>query len=158
MNSAVQVFRIRPMTAADLDRVIEIAESLKQAPQWPRRVYEAAVSGLASPPRIALVAQDAATRTVAGLAVASLTPPEAELETIVVATAFQRLGAARRLMVALSRELREKRISDLLLEVRVSNRSAQTLYGSLGFIEAGWRPGYYAEPLEDALVMRLRLI
>ncbi len=115
-------------------------------------------AGSHRPRRIALVAQDAATRTVAGLAVASFTPPEAELETIVVAAAFQRLGAARRLMVALSRELREKRISDLLLEVRVSNRSAQTLYGSLGFIEAGWRPGYYAEPVEDALVMRLRLI
>lgn len=157
MNPAVQEFLIRPMTAADLDRVIEIAESLKHAPQWPRKIYEAAISGVAFPQRIALVAQIAASGIVAGLAVASLTPPEAELETIVVSAPFQRLGAARRLMAALSRELREKKISDLLLEVRVSNRSAQVFYGSLGFIEAGWRPGYYAEPVEDALVLRLRL-
>jgi ribosomal-protein-alanine N-acetyltransferase len=158
MNPVVQKFRIRPMTVADLDRVIEIAQSLKQAPQWPRMVYEAAVGGETTPKRIALVAQDASTGTVAGLAVASVTPPEAELETIVVATAFQRLGVARRLITALAAELLERGTSELLLEVRVSNRSAQTLYGSLGFLEAGWRPGYYAEPIEDALVMRLKLI
>ncbi len=157
MNPAVQEFRIRRMTVADLDQVIEIAQSLKQAPQWPRKVYEAAVGGETTPKRIALVAHDPALGTVIGLAVASFTPPEAELETIVVATAFQRLGIARKLITALAAELLERGIRDLLLEVRVSNRAAQTLYGSLGFIEAGWRPGYYAEPVEDALVMRLKL-
>lgn len=157
MNPAVQEFRIHRMTVADLDQVIEIAQSLKQAPQWPRKVYEAAVGGETTPKRIALVAHDAALGTVIGLAVASFTHPEAELETIVVATAFQRLGIARKLITALAAELLERGIRDLLLEVRVSNRAAQTLYGSLGFIEAGWRPGYYAEPVEDALVMRLKL-
>ncbi len=158
MNPAAHGFRIRPMSSADLDRVVEIAQSLKQAPQWPRTVYEAAVDGGISPKRIALVAQEAATGIVAGLAVASLMPPEAELETVVVAATFQRLGVARRLLKVLNAKLVERRISDLLLEVRVSNRSAQALYGSLGFIEAGWRPGYYAEPVEDALVMRAKLV
>ena len=81
------------MTAADLDRVIEIAESLKQAPQWPRTVYEAASAESKLLPNASpLWRRTAATGTVAGLAVASLTPPEAELETIVVA---DRLPAAR---------------------------------------------------------------
>jgi ribosomal-protein-alanine N-acetyltransferase len=145
------------MYETDLDRVMEIAQSLKHAPQWPRTVYEAVMDDEAPLKRIALVAQDAATETVAGLAIASLTPPEAELEAIFVAAAYQRLGAARRLISALGRELLAEKVNDLLLEVRVSNRSAQVLYGSLGFIEAGWRPGYYTEPVEDALVMRLRL-
>jgi [ribosomal protein S18]-alanine N-acetyltransferase len=145
------------MREADLDRVIEIAQSLKHAPQWPRTLYEAVLDTDASLKRIAFVAEAAATGTVAGLSVASLTPPEAELETIFVSAAYQRLGAARRMIEVLSRELLEKKVSDLLLEVRVSNRSAQVLYGSLGFIEAGWRPGYYADPVEDALVMKMRL-
>ena len=67
MNPAVQEFRIRRMTVADLDQVIEIAQSLKQAPQWPRKVYEAAVGGEATPKRIALVAHDPALGTVTAL-------------------------------------------------------------------------------------------
>jgi len=43
----------------------------------------------------------------------------------------------------------------LVLEVRDSNKAARGFYGSFGFIEVGRRPGYYADPVEDAILMRL---
>jgi [ribosomal protein S18]-alanine N-acetyltransferase len=38
--------------------------------------------------------------------------------------------------------------------VRVSNTAAQRLYARRGFQVVGRRRGYYAEPPEDALVLR----
>jgi [ribosomal protein S18]-alanine N-acetyltransferase len=158
MNPAAQEARIRRVTTADIDRVIAIAQSLNQAPQWPREAYLAALDGKAMPRRIALVAEDAASGEVAGFAVASLTPPEAELETIAVAAGFQRRGLARQLFQALAGTLRQERVSVTLLEVRASNLQAQALYRALGFEVAGRRPRYYADPVEDAVLMRLALI
>ena len=43
------------------------------------------------------------------------------------------------------------------LEVRESNREAQSIYRQRGFIVVGRRPRYYSLPTEDALVMRLRV-
>jgi ribosomal-protein-alanine N-acetyltransferase len=41
------------------------------------------------------------------------------------------------------------------LEVRPSNLAARVLYGSLGFVQTGVRPGYYGD--EDALLLTLDL-
>jgi ribosomal protein S18 acetylase RimI-like enzyme len=48
---------VRRMTEADLDRVMEIAGSLKEAPHWPRSAYLAALDAQGTPARIALVAE-----------------------------------------------------------------------------------------------------
>jgi len=157
MSATAPSARIRRMTVTDLDRVIAIAQSLDQAPHWPREAYLAAL-GKATPMRIALVAEDDASGTVAGFVVACLAPPEAELETIAVAAGFQRRGLARQLFHALAGALRQERVSVTLLEVRASNNQAQALYRALGFEVAGRRPRYYADPVEDALLMRLALI
>jgi ribosomal-protein-alanine N-acetyltransferase len=148
--------RIRSMMAADLDRVVEIAAALDDAPQWPRRVYESVLAS-SSPRRIAFVAEDSGTGAVVGFAVAGLVPPEAELETIVVAAGFQRRGVARRLFEAMADDLGRSQVREVLLEVRQSNVAAQGFYRSVGFVEEGRRPGYYADPIEDAVLMRLRL-
>jgi ribosomal-protein-alanine N-acetyltransferase len=39
------------------------------------------------------------------------------------------------------------------LEVRASNLAALRLYGRLGFSVGGVRPGYYTNPIEDALIL-----
>ena len=148
--------RIRPMAAGDPDRLVEIAAGLGGAPQWPRRVYEAVLDS--SPPsRIAFVAEDSRTGAVVGFVVASLVPPEAELESIAVAKEFQRRGVARRLFGAMAGDLGRLKVDEVLLEVRLSNKGAQGFYRSLGFVEEGRRPGYYADPVEDAVLMRLNL-
>jgi ribosomal-protein-alanine N-acetyltransferase len=145
------------MTPADLDWVIEIAASLKEAPRWPRSAYLAALDPEAVPCRIALVAEEPSSGAVAGFAVASLLQPHAELETIAVAPAAQRQGLARQLFAALSAELETAQIADVLLEVRASNHAALGLYRSLGFVELGRRTRYYHDPVEDAVLMSLGL-
>ena len=149
--------RIRRMTPTDLDRVMEIAERLKDAPHWPLAVYLAALEPLGAPRRIALVAESPETGVVVGFAVASLLPPQGELETIAVAAGGQRRGVARRLFAAMAEELRAAQVTEVMLEVRASNRPALAFYHAQGFVETGRRPRYYADPEEDALLLGLRL-
>jgi [ribosomal protein S18]-alanine N-acetyltransferase len=150
-------FQIRPMTAADLDRVMAIAESLLDAPQWPRAAYLKALDPTSIPLRIALVATGPTAAEVSGFAIASLLPPQAELESIAVAAASQRQGLGRRLFGALAHEVKRAGANELVLEVRASNAPALAFYRSLGFLETGRRPRYYADPVEDAVLMHLRL-
>jgi len=157
MNSTSSVVCVRRMTLADLDQVIEFAESLKEAPHWPRAAYLDAVDPAAARPRIALVAEEFGSKNVAGFAVASLLTPQAELESIAVAHAAQRHGLARRIFSALAAELVSAQVTEILLEVRASNHPALGLYRSLGFAETGRRPRYYLDPVEDAVLMRLKL-
>jgi [ribosomal protein S18]-alanine N-acetyltransferase len=150
-------FNIRRMSAADLDRVVEIAGSLRHAPHWPLASYAAAITPEHSPRRIALVAVETDCAAVAGFLVASLLPPEAELETFGVAESLQRHGIGGRLLSALVRELDVARVSTLNLEVRASNGSARGFYQAAGFTQAGVRPRYYTDPVEDAVLLRLNL-
>jgi ribosomal-protein-alanine N-acetyltransferase len=53
--------------------------------------------------------------------------------------------------------LRKRRVEEVYLEVRESNRSAQALYLSSGFRPVGQRAAYYRNPKEDALVLWLPL-
>jgi ribosomal-protein-alanine N-acetyltransferase len=142
------------MVAVDLERVLEIAQSLKEAPHWPPDAYLAALDPHNSPQRIALVAEEAG--AVAGFAVAILLPPQAELEMIAVAAESQRRGVARQLFAALAREFVRAQITEVILEVRASNRPALGFYCSLGFQKSGRRLRYYADPIEDAVLMNLR--
>ena len=155
--ASCQAVRIRRMTPADLDRVMEIAESLKEAPQWPRNAYRAALDPEAKLRRIALVVEEVATGAVAGFAVANLMPPEAELEIVAVDSEAQRRGAAGRLFAALATELSTAGVVGVILEVRAHNQPALGLYRKLGFAETGRRMRYYDDPVEDAVLMRIWL-
>jgi ribosomal-protein-alanine acetyltransferase len=94
---------------------------------------------------------------VLGFAVANMVPPEAELETIAIVPAHQRLGSGALLLRALVEELRKEQVTELILEVRASNRAALGFYRGQGFEEIGRRVRYYADPEEDAVLMRLKL-
>lgn len=145
--------RIRPMGAGDVDAVFAIAAGLPDAPHWPRSAYEIAFAGEVWPRRVGLVAE--ADAEIAGFLVAALIPPSAELESIAVAPQFQRMGVARELLRRLLVEIASHQCSEILLEVRPSNQAGVAFYEALGFEENGRRPGYYADPVEDAILMRL---
>ena len=48
-------------------------------------------------------------------------------------------------------------MSEVFLEVRESKSAREDFYQSLGFAQSGRRQGYYADPVEDAILMRLRI-
>jgi [ribosomal protein S18]-alanine N-acetyltransferase len=157
MNSPLAMVRIRHMNATDLDRVHGIALSLAEAPHWPVSAYAAAIDPENLPRRIALVATGLEDDAPAAFLVASLLPPEAELETIAVAAEGKRRGVGARLLNTLIKELRTNQVSKLNLEVRASNWAALGFYAASGFHENGRRPRYYADPEEDAVLMERRL-
>jgi ribosomal-protein-alanine N-acetyltransferase len=145
------------MSAADLDRVMEIATNLQHAPHWPVSSYRTAIDPTHLPRRITLVAVDAGSGAVVGFLVANLLPPEAELETIAVSEAGQRRGIGGRLLTGLKQELKAAQVNALNLEVRASNGKALSFYRAAGFTQSGLRPRYYADPGEDAVLLRLDL-
>ena len=147
---------IRPMQTSDVDRVLEIADNLAQAPRWAREVYETAIRPGSAPRRIALVAEES-TLGLVGFAVASFVMPEAELETIGVAVARQLSGIGRQLLWETNRILGGLGITKVILEVRESNRAARQLYKAAGFDKTGHRASYYVDPKEDAIMMSLKL-
>ncbi|MGH9598684.1 MAG: GNAT family N-acetyltransferase, partial [Terracidiphilus sp.] len=153
MNAPAGVVQIRLMTASDLPRVIEIAQTLKEVPRWPLEAWLTALDPAASPRRIALVADHPPTGVIDGFAVAALLPPLAELETIAVAAEARRQGVGSCLIAALLGELRQSEISEVSLEVRASNHPAHAFYPALGIAKTGCRARYHADPIEAALLM-----
>jgi ribosomal-protein-alanine N-acetyltransferase len=144
------------MRPEDIPAVMALAEALPATPHWPRSVYETAVDSGGRPGRVVLLAH-APDGSLAGFAAASWSGPEAELESIGVAPQWQRRGVARRLFRRMAGLLQERGADVVFLEVRASNQPALNLYISLGFAETGRRRGYYADPPEDAILMRLDL-
>jgi hypothetical protein len=72
VNSPRHRVRIRRMSEADVDRVMEIGERLAEAPNWLASAYAEAVDPKHIPRRIALVAEDPESDALAGFLVASL--------------------------------------------------------------------------------------
>jgi [ribosomal protein S18]-alanine N-acetyltransferase len=148
-------FSIRPMSTADLDRVLDLAGRLPGAPQWPLSAYETAIREDSQPRRVALVAAGLAPGEIAGFVVASVVPPQSELESIAVAPESQRKGLGGLLFKALLVELRQLGVTELTLEVRSSNSAAIGFYKALGLHFTGLRPRYYVDPVENAVMMAL---
>ena len=149
--------QIRRMSASDLERVLELAGSLPEAPHWPGLAYKEAMDTASPRRRIALVATKGETNKLVGFLVAGLLAPEAELESIAVAAAVQRQGIGKLLLLGLFEQLQGERIDLVHLEVRASNSPALGFYRSLGFTESGRRSRYYTDPVDDAVLMALDL-
>jgi tRNA threonylcarbamoyladenosine biosynthesis protein TsaB len=151
------VICVCPMCGAFLNEVMEIAGSLKGLPQWTRENYLAALDPDAAPRRIALIVLGPDEAGMTGFLVASLLPPQAELEIIAVDARFQRRGLARKLFEELVYQLGQAGITEVVLEVRASNQAALGFYRATGWSETGRRPRYYTDPIEDAVLLGLRL-
>lgn len=95
--------------------------------------------------------------TVVGYVGSQTVLDEADVMNVAVDPAYRRQGVGKGLMLALMAVLRQAGVRTLALEVRASNEAAQALYKNLGFEQAGRRPGYYARPREDALILKKRL-
>jgi len=82
---------------------------------------------------------------------------EADIMNVAVHPEHRRMGVGRELVIRLCDHLRAHGISGVLLEVRVSNTPAISLYENLGFLQVGLRRNYYRNPKEDAKIMRKEL-
>ncbi len=81
---------------------------------------------------------------------------DAELENIAVDLPYRKRGMAKALMDALHEKAKALGAKRCLLEVRVSNLPAISLYEKYGYEKYGVRKRYYADG-EDAFVMQKQL-
>lgn len=79
---------------------------------------------------------------------------ETDMMNIAVHPDYRKKGIGTGLILTLIHELKQRGSHSLMLEVRVSNEPAISVYKKLGFAEVGRRNNYYRNPKEDALILR----
>ncbi len=82
---------------------------------------------------------------------------EMEIDNLVVAERARQQGIGRALLAEALQQAWQLGARYAFLEVRESNLAALSLYHSAGFMQSGRRRGYYYDPIEDALMLRLDL-
>ncbi len=78
---------------------------------------------------------------------------ELHINNVAVAPSARRHGFALRLLEHVIDRAVASGVTRATLEVRRSNAAALELYDCLGFRQVGVRPGYYSNPVEDALIL-----
>ena len=143
---------IRAATPDDFDAVMAIERKAHFHP-WP----ESVVRRYLSKPDCCWLLEEQG--KVVAYAVITLIAGEAELLMVAVAPGQQGRGHGRAMMDFLLQHLTEKGAQQWFLDVRESNHKAIALYESMGFCQAGCRPGYYPTEhgSEDALLYCLDL-
>lgn len=132
---------LRPARAGDLDQISAIQAMASEASQWQPQDY------LAFDCRVALL-----DGSIAGFVVSrQVADKEREILNVAVHSDFRRLGIATQLL----RDEMANHPGAHFLEVRESNIAARRLYEGLGFQVVGARPGYYENPNETGIVMRI---
>lgn len=159
-------FIIRTGGELDLDEILVLERAVAEAPHWSREEY-AALGGSESDgavSRCVLVAEgvgDEGVMRLVGFAVGKFVGMDGqsagELESVVVAEAARRTGVGRALCQGVLEWCRQRGAAAVELEVRSRNIPARRLYSSVGFQEEGLRRGYYRDPADDAVLMRLAI-
>lgn len=143
---------LRRLTAADVDRVMEIELSAYPHP-WTYGIFSDCIRVGYDCWGLQLENQ------LVGYAILTHAAGESHLLNLCIAPAWQRQGLGSLLLGHAFRLAREQSCSHMYLEVRPSNEAGAELYLRNGFRIVGERPGYYRseEGKEDAIIMRLDL-
>ena len=144
-------FRIRSAAVADTAALVAIERRCFSDP-WTEPSFREA---LGSEWTFGLVADTP--RGVGGYMIGREAAGSGEVLNLAVAPEFRRRGIGGALLEAGLAAFRRRRATEVFLEVRESNHSAQSLYLARGFRAVGQRAAYYRNPREDALVLRLPL-
>ncbi|MEI2417217.1 tRNA (adenosine(37)-N6)-threonylcarbamoyltransferase complex dimerization subunit type 1 TsaB [Orrella sp. JC864] len=142
--------RLQPMTAADLDEVAALEQSVQAFP-WTRGNFADALQAGYE----AWAMRDE--HGLAGFYISMPAPDLAHLLVIAVRRDAQGRGLGGALLAHCEAQARGRGLDALLLEVRPSNARARAFYAAQGFVQIGLRRGYYPAAhgqREDALVLR----
>jgi ribosomal-protein-alanine N-acetyltransferase len=134
------------MLQGDVASVLEIEQRVYSQP-WSEAIFR---NELGQPQRSYIVAVDDE-QNVVGYGGVLLLGEDAHITTIAVDGSARGHRLGTRLMLELVEAALKHRAQHLTLEVRSSNRRAQSLYGRFGMAPVGVRKNYYID--EDALIM-----
>lgn len=82
---------------------------------------------------------------------------EGEITNVAVLPECRKQGIGNKLVVAMQNAGKERGLERIVLEVRVSNTNAISLYKRNGFAELGIRKNFYEKPVEDAFIMACKI-
>lgn len=136
---------IRPFLQSDVPAVLEIEQATYSRP-WSEAIFR---DELTQPGRGYLVAE--VDGEIAGYGGVLLLGEDAHITTVAVAEPYRGHRLGTRIMLQLVEAALGFGARHLTLEVRFSNRAAQSLYTRFGMAPVGVRKNYYVD--EDALIM-----
>jgi ribosomal protein S18 acetylase RimI-like enzyme len=142
LNSTTDSILVRPGSERDFHAITRIQQHCPETAQWPLGDY----AGF--PVLVALIDAQAA----GFCSWRQSAPDEAEILNLAVDPAWRRRGVGSALLTAVA----ERAQGVIFLEVAESNAPAIALYGKHGWIDAGFRPGYYNHGTVNAVVMKKR--
>jgi ribosomal-protein-alanine N-acetyltransferase len=142
---------IREMKREDVPAIAEL-EKLCFSDPWSENSI---ASELDNPLSYWLVAED--NGKIAGYVGSQSVLDAADMMNLAVSPDCRQQGVGQALVNELVQHLQKNNVIALLLEVRVSNAPAISLYEKLGFEQVGRRPKYYHNSREDALILRKEL-
>jgi [ribosomal protein S18]-alanine N-acetyltransferase len=172
MNDPLIPYRVEPMLVEDLEAVMAIEQVAHAAP-WPASAYRheleqndlahyivllpgtselAGSNGLGSRV-LGWLRRPRRGRVVIGYGGFWLMAGEAHISTIAMDPEWRGLGLGELLLVELIERALELKAEMVTLEVRISNETAQNLYGKYQFEITGTRKRYYRNNNEDAHIM-----
>lgn len=142
---------IRRMTEVDVPQVAEI-ERLCFSRPWSEKGF---LDSLALDYTEFLVAEIEG--RIAGYIGIYYSAYEGEITNVAVHPDMRGKGTGKSLVHAMLEAAEEKKIQNIILEVRKSNDAAIHVYEQSGFESVGIRRGFYDLPKEDALIMNRKL-
>ncbi|KNF09621.1 putative ribosomal-protein-alanine acetyltransferase RimI [Gottschalkia purinilytica] len=139
---------IKEMEEEDIDQVCKIEEISFSTP-WTKEALTMEVTKNNLAKYLVAKKED----KVVGYAGVWIIIDEGHITNIAVSPDYRGQGIGSLLVEKLVKLCEEKGISNMTLEVRESNTTAQSLYKKFGFEEYGIRPNYYSDNNENALIM-----
>ena len=142
---------IREMTLQDVPAVAEIEKACFSLP-WS---VQSLVDSVVREDTMFLVCEDA--QEIVGYIGMYLSFDEGDITNVAVSPAHRKMGYGEAIVSKAVELAKEKQLEMILLEVRLSNVPAISLYKKMGFEEIGMRKNFYEHPVEDAIIMKCPL-
>jgi len=139
----------RLLESRDSEVILEIQSACPEIAQWTLWDYERVARG----EMCGWVAEVGG--EVTGFLIARRVASELEILNFAVRPSMRRMGIGLALLNAACKWGESFGAQKGFLEVRASNRSALSFYRRFNFRESGRRQGYYASPVEDALLLEM---
>ncbi|ETP73105.1 ribosomal-protein-alanine acetyltransferase [Lachnospiraceae bacterium JC7] len=145
-------FEIKGMSEHDIPEVLMLERESFGKMAWSSRDFESAVNSSYDYPFV--IHEDS---HVTGYSVLRVLAPEAEVEDICVSSDMRKQGIGECLLNHMISIARENGAENIYLEVRSKNEAAIGLYRKTGFQDSYVRKAYYRDPVDDAVIMVLKL-
>ena len=150
-SKGASLLAIRKLARSDVPTVLAILSESPEAAAWSQE----SLQQLASVDPASWVAE--VNGAVAGFLIGRSAADEFEILNMAVSRAHRRSGIGSTLLETALEFSRTVGSARAYLEVRASNAPAISLYARHGFTECGRRALYYRDPVEDAVLLSLRL-